>query len=62
MSGWRAWFQRWCPSEPQTLHAQDAAWMDREEARQMQELRERLNRVREQLSLIDRRKSERVHP
>jgi len=36
-----------------------AAWLDHEEQRQMDEVRERLDRVREQLRSIDRRRSPR---
>jgi archaellum biogenesis ATPase FlaH len=38
---------------------QDVAWLEREEAQQMQEVRERLERIREQLIIIDQTKTHR---
>ncbi len=37
------------------MTTRDAAFLEQEEVRQMREVRERLERVREQLAVIDRR-------
>lgn len=46
-------------SQPQTQRSTNAAWLDEEEQKQMQELRDRLECVQQQLWEFDRRKAER---
>jgi hypothetical protein len=44
---------------PAVIEDETLEWLDREERRQMEEVRDRLDRVRDQLLTIDRRRHER---
>jgi hypothetical protein len=59
---WNKLVQQWRQTfgtVPSDAPHQDVAWLEREEARQMQEVRERLERIREQLIIIDQTKTHR---
>lgn len=51
--------RRWFGFEQTVERPHPSAWMRQEEQKQMAEVRDRLDRVREQIALLDRRKAER---